>query len=614
VSWGSYGLDLGQTRSAADAPLYAAAPLDAHPLGSDQFVVRERESGRTAVLAANVLQALQACAAFAPIERHVQNVCARFGGLHGQESAVRGVLQDLAQRGLLLRADAWLDALRAAPAASAAPFRTLIIRTCERPRALSALLDSLRDHALRWRSGHRYVLVDMSRDPQAVALNREALAAFAASSGCAVAHFDRARQTRHLQELVDALPEHAEGLGHLLGDCGAELGYHGDYGVSLNWMHLLGAGERYALLDDDHLFPLRWHPHWKPGLQLLDQAETPAFFASVDEALGSGRESDTDPLAAHSALCGATLSQLLSAPSTRIDTAALAGLAPAALPRLGPQGRVTASTHGHRGDTCAMGLLWLLSLPAGARPAAFASHHAYAAAMQRPAVAQVSSRFRRLDSCGVTPFMIDGSQLMPAVPPRGRGEDGVFCAQLGCVHREGMLVELPLGIGHRRPAPPDRSGYTHSPITPALAHVLAEQLRQAARGLAGADPTLRLRATAALLQSMASVSDAEAAEFLKSSLIELRAGAIHGLRHALQDAPTPPPHWALDQTTLIEANGRALLDDAPARFAEWPADTDAQTGAGIWKGYLSRYASGLHGWPDAIGIARARAPAWIASS
>lgn len=613
MSWGSYGLDLGQHRSAGNEPLYAAAPLSAHPLGSGQFVVRERDGGRTAVLAANVLHALQACAAFAPIERHVQNVCARLGGMHGQESAVRGVLQDLAQRGLLLRADAWLDALRAAPAPSAAPFRTLIIRTCERPRALSALLDSLRDHALRWRSGHRYVLVDMSRDPQAVVLNRDALAAFAAATGCTVAHIDRARQARHLRELVEAVPEHAEGLGHLLGDCGAEPGYHGDYGVSLNWMHLLGAGERYALLDDDHLFPLRWHPDWKPGLQLLDQAETPAFFTSVDDALRSGRESDADPLAAHSAICGATLSQLLRAPSTRIDAAALVGLAPAALPRLVPQGRVLASTHGHRGDTCAMGLLWLLSLPAGARPAEFSDPDAYAAAMQRPAVAQVSSRYRRLDSCGVTPFMIDGSQLMPAVPPRGRGEDGVFCAQIGCLHREGMLVELPLGIGHQRPAPPDRSGYARSPITPALAHVLADRLRHAGAGLVGADPVARLRATAGLLQSMAVVSDAEASEFLKSSLIELRAGAIHSLRHALQDAPAPPPHWAQDLSTLIEANGRALLDDAPARFAEWPVSIDARNGAGIWKAYLSRYATGLGGWPDAIGIARERAPAWIES-
>lgn len=613
MSWGSYGLDLGLRRSAADEPLYAAAPLSVHPLGSGQFVVREREGRRTAVLAADVLQALQVCQAFAPIERHVQNVCARLPALRGQESTVRGVLQDLAQRGLLLRADAWLDELRAAPAGSEAPFRTLIIRTCERPRALAALLDSLRANELRWRSGHRYVLVDMSRDPQAVALNREALTAFAAATGCVVAHIDRVRQRRHLQELVEAMPEHAEGLAYLLGDCGVELGYHGDYGVSLNWMHLLGAGERYALLDDDHLFPLRWHPHWKPGLQLLDQADTPTFFAGVDEALMSGREPDADPLAVHAKICGATLSQLLGASPTRVDAAALEDVSPSALPRLVPQGRVLASTHGHRGDTCAMGLLWMLTLPAGARPQAFADPAAYAAAMRRPAVAQLSSRFRRLDSCGITPFMIDGSRLMPAVPPRGRGEDGVFCAQLGCVHREGMLVELPLGIGHRRPAPPDRSGYTHSPITPALAHVLAEQLRQTARGLAGADPTLRLRATAALLQSMASVSDAEASEFLKSSLIELRAGSIHGLRHALQDAPAAPPHWAQDLTTLIEANGRALLDDAPARFAEWPADTDAQTGAGIWKAYLSRYASGLHGWPDAIGIARERAPAWIES-
>lgn len=612
MSWGGYGLQLGQAASVGHHPMYASVASDAMALGGGQVLLRGPGGGPASIVSLQVSQALELCRAFAPMDLHAQRVCQQVPGLQGQESAVRAVLNDMVRRGLLTRAEEWLDGLCAAPSQALAPFRTVIIRTCERPQTLVALLDSLREQTLRWRSEHRYLLVDMSRDPATVRSNRRALDAFGAATRCHTAHIDRSAQQRHLDELRRAAPQHADGLDYLLGDCGSEIGYHGDYGVSLNWMNLLGAGERYALLDDDHLFPLRWHPEWSAGIDLVDQPEPARLFADLEQALASGQESETDPLAAHADLCGASLGQVLRTAALRPQMSQLRGLVPDRVFSAGAQSRVLSSVHGHRGDSYSMSLLWLMALPASVRDQRLADPAAYRRTLDRPASAQVASRYRMLESCGLTPFMVDGSQLMPAVPPRGRGEDAVFCALLRAVHRDSLQIELPMSIGHHRQSVPDRGEFPDEPATPALALVLSEQLRQSSKTLRSADPQLRLNALCVSFEEQAAQSPTEATAYLTAFLHGYRARVVEGLRHALNDAP--PPHWAADLRRLIEANGHALLQQAPARFAEWPATTDAAQGASLWLSYLSRFASALRAWPEAISMARDRNSQWLGAS
>lgn len=612
MSWGGYGLQLGQTTLAGHQPMYAAVANDAIALGGGHVLLRALGGAAASIVTLQVSQALELCRAFAPMDLHVQRVCRQVPGLQGQESAVRAVLDDMARSGLLTRAEEWLEGLCVAPDEALAPFRTVIIRTCERPQTLAALLDSLREQALRWRSEHRYLLVDMSRDPDTVRSNRRALDAFGAAARCQTVHIDRSAQRRHLDQLCRAAPQHADGLVHLLGDCGSEIGYHGDYGVSLNWMNLLGAGERYALLDDDHLFPLRWHSEGAAGIDLMDQPEPARLFVDLEQALASGREPETDPLAAHADLCGASLGQVLRKAALRPRISQLQGLVPADVSPQAARSRVLSSVQGHRGDSYSMSLLWLMALPASARDPRLADPEAYRHALHRPALAQVAHRYRMLGSCGLTPFMVDGSQLMPAVPPRGRGEDAVFCALLRAVHRDSLQIELPMSIGHHRQGIPDRGGFPDEPATPALALVLSEQLRHASRTLHGADPRLRLSALCSGFEEQAAQSPTEAAAYLAAFLQGHRARVMEGLRHALDDAP--PPHWAADLRRLIEANGRALLQSAPARFAEWPAGVDATQGAALWLSYLSRFASALRAWPEAISLARDYNTQWLGAS
>lgn len=611
MSWGTYGLRLGPTPSPSLAPLFAAAPTRALALGDEQVLLTERDTGRSRIVTVQVAQALDLCAAFAPMDLHVQRVCANLPGLQGHEAAVRGVLEDLARQGAFVSAERWLDALRAADAPAPPPFRTVIVRTCERAPELAALFDSLRAHELRWRSGLRYLLVDRSRSAETLQCNRATLEAFGAATGCHSVHFDRVRQQACLDELCRALPECAPGLHALLGDGAATPGFHGDYGISLNWIQLLGAGERYAMLDDDHLFPLRWHPELEQGLDLSDRPETPLVLDDLERALDWGRDGETDAFAAHAEVCGQSLAHLLQQPSMRLDAAALQGLAPAQLPAFQARARVLASVHGHRGDACSLSLLWLLAMPATQRPRLFEDPQRYRDCLHRPAVVHVARRYRWLRTHGLPPFMLDGSRLLPAVPPRGRGEDGVFSALLQALQSDSLQIELPMAVGHRRPGAPARPDLASTPTTPALAQVLIDQLHELTPRLLSNDPLLRLRAVCASLEEHAAAPDAQLAGYLEAHLRAKRSSVLAGLRTVLHDRPAPPPHLAADLTRLIETNGRALLDAAPARYAEWPQDIDAPAGAALWRSYLVEFAAALPVWPLALEVARDRRTHWL---
>jgi hypothetical protein len=86
------------------------------------------------------------------------------------------------------------------------------------------------------------------------------------------------------------------------------------------------------------------------------------------------------------------------------------------------------------------------------------------------------------------------------------------------------------------------------------------------------------------------------------------------LRAVLHDRPAPPAHLAADLSRLIETNGRALLDGAPARYAEWPQDIDAPSGAALWRSYLQEFTAALPVWPLALKVARDRREHWLEAS
>lgn len=606
-----YTINLGAPR-APQGPLFASVAATANALGNTEAVMRENDSGRTAIMTLQVLEAMDLCREFQPMEQHVQTVCRSLKGLQGQEAAVRNVLQNLVSRGLLVEAEAWLARLCERGSESPAPFRTVIIRTADRAASVRALLDSLQAYEAQWRPGHRYLLVDLSKDRSARTDNAAALQAFSAASGCRSLHFDRAQMAQRLRELQQALPEQAEAMAYLLDAERHSTGYHGAYGVGMNWASLLAAGERCALLDDDYLLPIRLHPDWQRGLKFGPQPAIDGLFASVDQALAQGVDCEQDPIALHAELCGHSLATLLGQrPLLTLGAQDLRGLAPSRLPQLRADARVIATSQGHRGDTGGMGLNWLLMQPPVVLEARLSDRDFYLGQVQRPALWSGGAHFQLVEHRSFASFMLDGARLLPPAPPVGRGEDALFSACLEALHPQALQMELPLAIGHRRPDVLDRRDVFSKPSTPAIAQLLVSQVRAWAPDMRGAGVRQRLNLLAAQLADLASMETRDARAYMDAYLLDHRANLIAGMQNALLQAPKPPVHWAADVRSQVEANGRALTSGDAPRFAEWPETLDIEQSASLFRGYLQPFAAALPAWADAFEWAKQQAPRWI---
>ncbi len=609
-----YTINLG-TQRAPQGPLFASVAATANALGNTEAVIRESDNGRTAIMTLQVLEAMDLCREFQPLEQHVQAVCRGLQGLQGQETAVRSVLHNLASRGLLIEADAWLASLRQSDGEDPAPFRTVIIRTADRPQCVRALLDSLRAYEAQWRPGHRYLLVDLSKDSGARAENAAALESFSSDSGCRSLHFDRAQMAERLRALQQAMPSQGAALAYLLDAERYSTGYHGAYGVGLNWASLLGAGERCVLLDDDHLLPIRLHPDWQRGLKFGPQPALDGLFADIDQALAQGLDCEQDPLGLHAELCGHSLATLLSQrPLLALSANDLRGLAPSRLPLLRAESRVIATSHGHRGDSLSMGLNWLLMQPPVVLEARLSDPDFYLGQVQRPAMWGGGAHFQLVGQRSFAGFMLDGARLLPPAPPVGRGEDALFSACLEALHPRALQMELPLAIGHRRPNVPERRDAFRQPSTPSFAQMIAAQVRSWAPEMLGSGAGQRLNLLAAQLADLAAMEVRDAHAYMDAYLLDHRANLISAMQGMLLESPKGPMHWANDVRSQVEANGRALTAGDPPRFAEWPDNTNIEQSAALFRDYVHPLSLALPAWADAFEWARQHAPRWIEGS
>ena len=218
----------------------------------------------------------------------------------------------------------------------------------------------------------------------------------------------------------------------------------------MNWATLLSAGTQAIWLDDDQVLDFRWHPQRSGGFQMDVALGDERTYAMVGEASSAGLAVEEDPLALHAQWCGRSLVDLLTRSPWSPKAGQWAGLAPSQSPLLKPGQRLVSTLHGHRGDTASGGSDWMMSLPKEARAGWCMSRDSYLAGLNRPEVWQGSARAGLTTMAGITPSCIDAASLVPAVPRRGRGEDAVLSGLMDCLYPDGLKLEFPMAIEHRR--------------------------------------------------------------------------------------------------------------------------------------------------------------------
>jgi len=581
------------------AALYASEDGRVASLSSEECIFVVKRTGAPHVMTVQVLQALDLCREFRPLDEHALRIETAVAGLAGKRDSVRRVLEGLVQRKLLLSDEDFIAQLQSASARTPPPLRAVFIRACDRPDRLAHLLSSLADYERRHGAGRRYVLIDDSILAAHSNEQRDLLREFARTTGCKVSYIGRAESAKLVEKFAKANPQARDAArALLLRDAHSQAQRFGG-GRSRNLALLLSAGARLVLIDDDLRLPLRRPEFAGPGLDPNpDASANVRFYASMEQALGGGSEIDEDPFELHLDVCSQPLGAIVNG-RYGLSRDSLRGLNLGRLDILRPGSRIVTTHHGSYGSSRSESTLWLYHAidPIG-REEFWRNRESYNRNVAAHHVLYGADRARAVEVPGFTPFALDNSALLPCTNPVGRAEDSLGSALTRYCLPDSVALELPVAIGHVQESLRKRFVNTDGASQPRVNDFLREFVSRQFGLFKAEDPGQRLGFLAHVMRDLARASVKERIENLSEYRRFVHANVIDRLQRQLETTAAAPVYWQADVRAIVQANARELLaGDAAPRLAEWPQDIDAAGCARALSGELEAMADACEHWP-----------------
>ena len=407
-----------------EADLFAMAPLAEYHLGGGSMLARNALNGRQMSLPADVLNALSHCHRFRSLDEHVADLMDGSDGTPERARAIRGIVQRVREGGLTLAAADLCDALAPAPEAGATVAPAAAIITCDRPAALERLLGSIGE-ACDLQHVHRLRVIDDSRSPENRALNRAAVARFAASAQICASYFGPDEAQAFVTGLSKQLPELEEAIRFLL-----DRNRWAEFistGVSRNLAQLLTIGRPLVVFDDDALCRLFQPEFAAGGVELSGGRRQARFFDDLD-AQQRRLEEDSDAVRRLSRCLGLGLPGALHALGVeRLEQRAWRHAEAVFAAGLSRRSRVMITECGTIGDPGTSDYSWLGRMPTesvrhlandGDQAGLALRHSRCWLGADRPTFASCANFSQ------ITGF--DNREFLPPYFPFGRGQDRVF--------------------------------------------------------------------------------------------------------------------------------------------------------------------------------------------
>ena len=594
-NYGAQPAPASPARVDPNAPLFASEDGLVASLSNQECIFQVKRSGEPHVMTFQVLQALDQCREFRTLDEHITRIQSTISGLAGKHSDVKRVLDNLAQRQLMVSDQQFIDRTRATPRAQA-KMRAVFIRACDRPAQLEQLLISLTDYERRHRGGRHYVVIDDSVLPAHINEQRDLLREFARTTGCKASYVGRTERLKIVEKFTKSLPKSRDVAARLLlreATDKEQQRFGGGRGTNLAL--LLGAGARLALLDDDLRLPLKRPEFALGGLNANPNVRQVArFYPNIEEAHRDGVEIEQDPFELHLNACGQPLGALAQYP---LERGALRGMNMTRLDLLSSGSRVISTHQASYGSARTEAGIWLYSLDEESRSRFWHDRASYLRNVDAQFVWHGVAQARVMAVAGFTAFTIDDSLLLPCTNPVGRGEDSLASALARYCHPDAVALELPEAIGHAQERARTRSDKTVSGQPPRVNHFLRDYV-QRQFGLFKADDTVqRVNLLAAVLRDLAGASRNDRIAHLREYLGFVRADTIDRLQHQLDAATDAPVYWQADVRAIVQANAKALLAKAAPRLGDWPEDVDEDGCANALASELTAMAEALEHWP-----------------
>jgi len=446
----SWSISLG-SESAPPAPeLFAVGKLSEYPLPEHTVLVRNPANGRTLRLPEEVVTALTFCDAYRTLEEHADELMKGSDGNPDRRRAIREVVKSVRDGGLTSSARSLCETLRPRQAATAAaPDPVVAVITCDRPRALARLLDSMAE-SCDFGQIHRCCIVDDSRSETAARQNRELAGRLASRTGSRVDYFGRQEASALQAYLAKRLPYAQDAIRFLLDWEGWR--EFVSTGTARNYCQLLSAERPLVVFDDDTVCRLYAPAFERAGPEFSLGRLQAQFFDDLSEQDPLRLQGHADPVRRHLQCLGQCIPEALGALGLdRLEQDAFRHARPDAVAPLHQGSRIRVTECGSVGDPGSIDYTWLGSLPEETldilcrdeRQASLAAAESRCwLGVSRPTLTH-GANFSQ-----VTGF--DNRDFLPPYFPIERGQDRIFGDMVHFLYPDSVSLIYPWAVLHLR--------------------------------------------------------------------------------------------------------------------------------------------------------------------
>jgi hypothetical protein len=590
-----FEFNFGQTTLAQgvkkDEAVYASVTGVALPVSSDELVFMNRKTGENHVMTDKVLHALSLCQAFKPLDQHIIAISQNIPDLKTQIQAIEQVTKFLINKDLLIEDKEWIKNISIASSQRSIEKGGIVIRTCDRPKQLNRLLQSLVSYQNKFKCKLPVQIYD---DSSSEKLENEVEAICQEFKKDLNINFYGSKwQAQFLTMLKKEFNEKQSVVDWLMASKNGQF----TGGRVWNFALLNNAGKKVLFFDDDYIFESRILDEESKTLDLNEKPDLSVNFSlSLSDIRESSNVYEVDVLSNMLNTCGQSVGNWLS--TNDIEFGSLINLNLTDLQRINSDSIIKSTCNGTWGSPRSNNNNWLYFLEGEQKEQFWKSREVYLDNIEASNLMHYSKNYEFLSMAKFSPSAIDNSTMTPFASPIDRVEDHFFNALSLFCYPHQVSLHYPYMMGHIQTKKRDRSSTNHIAIKPNFNQFIADYAMTLVNSTDAIDPSLRLKTLANYIHGLADSSDKNLHNRLKEYLSQMRSNMVLDLQEQLDNSPEAPVYWQADVRELIEANAKAILNNGIPILGGWDEDLSEEDCVELARNKLREVADAIQLWPD----------------
>jgi hypothetical protein len=571
--------------------IYASVAGVAIPLSHEELVFMDRETGKNTVMTHQVLHALSLCQQFKPMHEHIVTISQNIPELKSQTKAVEQVTKYLIKNNLLVEDIHWKQQLAIAEPQQKIAEAGIVVRSCDRPQQLKQMLDSLVNYQKKFNTKFQIQIYDdSSSEKHEKELER---VCSDLKNELNIHFYGAAWQKQFITMLKTEFDNLHQDIDWLLAPKMDKF----TGGRVWNFALLNNAGKKFLFFDDDYLFEPRVLSQNTNKVDLTDKLDLNVGFAlSLSDIKNQSISYDKDVLKDMLNSCGQTVGNWVS--TCDVELSDLNHLNLIELNRVSSNSVIKSTGNGTWGSPRANSNYWLYFLEGEQKQEFWKTRETYLENIEASNLLHYSMGFDFLSISKFSPSAIDNSTMTPFAYPINRVEDHFFNALMLFCYPNQVSLHYPVMMGHIQTSKRVRSSSNHIARRPNFNKFVADYALTLIQSTDAQSPELRLKTIAKYVAGLADASDQSIHNRLKEYLSQIRSDLVLTMQQQMAKSSDAPIYWQADVRELIEANGKAVLENDAPVLDDWDPNLTSQECIDQARLELQEVSSAMEVWPE----------------